>query len=55
MQTARWKIIVCGFTRQVETLKIFVALQMWARMDNMFIYATQRKAVALEKEANNRQ
>lgn len=55
MQTERWKIIVCGFTGQVETHKIFVALQMWARMDNIFIYATQRKAGTSEKEANNRQ
>lgn len=55
MQTERWKIIVCGFTGQVETHKIFVAPQMWARMDNIFIYATQRKAGTSEKEANNRQ
>lgn len=34
----RWKIIVCGFTRQVETLKTFVALQMWTTMDNIFVY-----------------
>lgn len=55
MQMARWKVIVCGFAGQVQTFKIFVALQMWARMDNIFIYARQQKAVVSEKEANNRQ
>lgn len=55
MQTAGWKVIVCAFTGQVETLRIFVALQMWARMDNIFIYAAQQRAVASKKEANNQQ
>lgn len=49
MQTERWKIIVCAFTGQVETLKIFVARQMWARMDNIFIYATQQKSQSFRK------